>query len=104
MQKPPELHLWMSENRPIQNVKVEHIMTSSDTMDIWITLVGRLGERRMKWADVQSVIEVSVDWNSVARLKSYYDDQVCKWLRFEQENAADLKELERLKKKLGINA
>jgi hypothetical protein len=104
MQKPPELHLWISGNRPIHTLKVDQVMTGADTAETWVTLVGRLSERRLKWAEVQSVLELSVDWSSVARLKSYYDEQVCKWLRFEQENAADLKELERLKKKLGINA
>jgi hypothetical protein len=104
MQKPPETHIWIYDNCPIHAIKVDEVMTGCDSAETWVTLIGRTGERRIKWAELRNILEVSVDWSSVARLRGSYSDEVAKWKKFEKQNAEDLKEFERLKAKLGISA
>jgi hypothetical protein len=104
MKKPPETHIWIYDSRPIHTIKVDQAMTDCDKSETWVTLIGSTGERRTRWSEVSDIMEVSIDWSSVARLRGSYFDQVAKWKKFEQEHAADLKEFERLKAKLGISA
>ena len=102
MEKPNEIKIWLYESCPIHTIKVSHQMTGCDTSETYFIIGGSKGERKFLSSVVQPLIRLEWGYSSIADLNYGVRDQVAKWKEFEKQNATDLAELERLKKKLGL--
>ncbi len=102
MNKPNDTILWLAKSWPIKSISLCEEMIDDRESRTHITLMGSQGKGSFLWPEISPYIDVSVDYNSVARLLSGYKHQADQWFAFEKANAADLAELKRLQEKLGI--
>lgn len=101
MERPIDLKLWLYDSWPIRSLRVNYRMTGEDTAETTVTIEGAKGAKILLWRTLEPLLEVGVDYNSVARLNYTTQNEVRLWREFEKEHAADLAELQRLKQKLG---
>ena len=102
MKKPTDLELWLHESWPISGLSIDYVQTGTDSAETRATITGAVGKKTFLWKSVRDLLNLGVDYNSVARLNGGVMDRVAAYKDWEKQNAADLKELERLKKKLNI--
>lgn len=102
-EKPCELALWIADGWPIRALEVQYVQTGVDSATTVVVITPDEGKaRRVNWDKISDLVEVKVDYNSVLRLRWHENEKVKKWREFEAENDQDLRELARLKTKLGL--
>ncbi len=104
MKKPSKILIWLAEHYIVGAI-VDYNMTGADTAETIVTVYGDGGGRRyemkIKSDDFNKYCDLRIDYNSVAHLKSQYQKEYDDWDAWSEEHAEDLREYNRLKKKLG---
>jgi len=103
MKKPTDIQLWIYDNAPITQIRVDYEMTGCDTADVNVTLTGVTGKRKVNHDLIKGIIDLGIGHNYVLELNRMAESEVKEWLAFEKENKKDLAELKRLKKKLELD-
>ena len=89
---------------PIHIISIEQRQTGTDTADTFCRLSGESGVASGPWSLYSKYLDVSVNHNSVARLRDSCRAQVELWKKWTDEHEADLAEFERLREKLNITS
>ena len=102
MKKPNDLKIWLYESRPVTGLIISYDPISEDAAETNVTIIGKKGKKKLRWNTVKDLLDIEVDYNSIARIKRFFHDEVIEWKNFKNEHENDLAELERLKKKLNL--
>lgn len=102
MKRPTDMALWIYHNWPIKSLVVDYVQVGASEGETRVTLGGsREKVDGVFWGSIEPMVEVGVNYNSILRLHPHIARQVSEWIRLSEEEAADLAEYERLKKKFG---
>jgi uncharacterized protein YfbU (UPF0304 family) len=100
MKQPLQIILDLASLSHIVALRVENRLHSEDQSTTYVHLTGWQGqEARYKWDDVRLYLDVSVSYNTIARLKEHLGREVRAWNDFVKANAAEHEEYLRLKSK-----
>ena len=103
MTKPAELKLWLYKHT-ITGISLKRVQTGDDTCETKVTFIADNKQAKtITWSHFEhrNLIDVSVSFDSIARLYSNHNDQAREWFAFKEEHKEDMDEYHRLKKKLG---
>jgi len=65
----------------------------------YVRLRGNLSSIDGRWEDYREYLDLKVEWNSVAKIRKKFSDELESWWIFSEREKKDLAEYERLKKK-----
>lgn len=102
MKKPSSKLLRLYELGSISAISVEYRQTGTETADTFATITGSQGSLTdVVWDCYREFLDVRVWTNTVAVIKRQYSNEIEEWRKFEDNNANELAEYERLKAKFG---
>ena len=99
MKKPPETALKLYALGAIIGIKVDYRQTGVAGAETLCTIYGEQESIGGKWSTYRDYLNVGVDYNSVAQVRSDVFKRIREWEAFEKENLKELQEYERLKAK-----
>ncbi len=103
MKKPSKEMIWLAEYY-IVGVIVDYNATNIDKAETIVTVYGCGGGQRhevkMKSDEFLKYCDLRIDYNSIACLNDHYQKIYDDWEEWSVENALDVQEFHRLKKKL----
>jgi hypothetical protein len=99
--KPPNvIAIKLYEMGAIKALSVNQKYVSEDQAETYVVLRTQDKTMTLSQASFNKYLKLELDWCSIAQLNDTYATEVKKWKEFEKQNEKDLKEFERLKKKL----
>ena len=100
MKKPNKTLLAIYELGRIESMTLKYRQIGTDTGDDFVTLKGSSGKTyKGRWDSCREYVQYVGLCGEVVEIKQTYQNAIKDWKEFEKENAVDLAEYERLKKK-----
>lgn len=99
MKKPKAAVIKLYNLGFIHTISVKYRMTGVDTAETYLTIVGDNGKVEGLASTWMPHLDLDLNHNSIAKLRDADSKSMRQWLVYEKENAEEIVEFERLKKK-----
>ena len=99
MKKPSHILIKLVDMGWLRGLLIDYRQTGDDSADTFVTITGDNGVAKGLWSTYEPFLDVKVGHASVCNVKRSEYEKVKQWRDFEEKNAAELSEYNRLRKK-----